>query len=274
MGYRLKSIANIIFLSFSFVLIGCKETKDNSLANENISFSNEKYRDFTLDNIYHSSIGDIHFSSYIPSDYTSRVDMTLYIALPGYEGLYFQGVGTNLKYEEFAFEALKYDDNMIVLAPQLNDWGNRSADEVIALCQCFLNHYPINKNRVFLSGYSGGGETGSIAVSKRPDLFTRFLHVSSKWDGDYKKVQLNPLAIYFFTSLHDSYYGSKVILDAYYTIRKNNQNLTDKEIEDFLILDIKDDEYFLSRGVNDYHGGGLLAAYDKVVMNWLFKRGE
>ena len=34
----------------------------------------------------------------------------LFLTLPGYEGLYFQGMGQNLHSEDFAFESLNYND--------------------------------------------------------------------------------------------------------------------------------------------------------------------
>ncbi|WP_337368866.1 hypothetical protein [Senegalimassilia faecalis] len=49
--------------------------------------------------------------------------VALFVTLPGYQGLYFQGVGENLRTEDFGFEAQAYDPTMIVVAPQLSDWG-------------------------------------------------------------------------------------------------------------------------------------------------------
>lgn len=57
--------------------------------------------------------------------------------MPGYQGLYFQGVGENIKTEDFGFEAQKYNTDMIIVAPQLNDWGQTSADQAIELIQYF-----------------------------------------------------------------------------------------------------------------------------------------
>lgn len=55
------------------------------------------------------------------------------VTLPGYQGLYFQGVGENIRTEDFGFEAQKYITDMIIVAPQLNDWGQTSADQTIEL---------------------------------------------------------------------------------------------------------------------------------------------
>lgn len=85
--------------------------------------------------------------------------VALFVTLPGYQGLYFQGVGENLRTEDFGFEAQAYDPTMIVVAPQLSDWGETSARQTIALVEWPLRAYNIDADRVFLEGYSGGGET-------------------------------------------------------------------------------------------------------------------
>ncbi|MBS6640214.1 MAG: hypothetical protein KH295_04090 [Clostridiaceae bacterium] len=76
-----------------------------------------------MDNVLHAPEGDIHYHIYIPDSYDGSESYALYLTLPGYEGLYFQGAGQNLYSENFAFAALQYNDKMIVAAPQLNDWG-------------------------------------------------------------------------------------------------------------------------------------------------------
>lgn len=73
---------------------------------------------------------------------------------------------------------------MIVLSPQLSDWGQTSADEAIALTEYFLSHYNIAPDRVYLHGMSGGGETGSLVMGTKPEMFTAYLATSSQWDGD------------------------------------------------------------------------------------------
>jgi hypothetical protein len=54
---------------------------------------------------------------FLPKSYNRREPYALYVTLPGYEGLYFQGVGVNIQAEEFAFEAQKYNEKMIIAAP-------------------------------------------------------------------------------------------------------------------------------------------------------------
>lgn len=214
-------------------------------AKENYSVTNatDTYRDFTIDNILHSdNNGDIHFNLYIPKSYDGSEAYALFVTLPGYEGLYFQGVGINLHEENFEFEAQKYNSNMIIVAPQLNGWDEESADETISLVEYLLSAYNIDKSKVYIEGYSGGGETASIAVSKRPDLFTAYLQVSSQWDGEYDSVAKAHLPVYIAIGRNDEYYGSGKSQSAYNTLYNlyKQQGLTESEIDKILVIDIKE----------------------------------
>lgn len=56
-----------------------------------------------LDNVLHSvDEGDIHFNLYVPDGYDPEREVTLFVTLPGYQGLYFQGVGENVRTEVLA----------------------------------------------------------------------------------------------------------------------------------------------------------------------------
>lgn len=157
----------------------------------------ETYRGFQMDNVLHTPEGDIHYHIYVPDGYDGSEAYALFLTLPGYEGLYFQGVGENLYREDFAFEALNYKENMIVAAPQLNDWGETSARQTIALTEYLLGHYNIDQKQVYAEGYSGGGETMSQVMGMRPDLFTAYLQCSSQWDGDFEPVVEARVPVYF-----------------------------------------------------------------------------
>lgn len=235
----------------------------------------EIYRNFRVDDILHTkNNGDIHYSICIPEDYDGSLPYALFITLPGWEGLYFQGVGENLRDEEFAFEAEKYNSQMIIAAPQLNDWGETSADQTIALTEYLLQAYNIDRNRVYLEGYSGGGETGSLAVGKRPDLYTAWLMGSSRWDGDYDAVVSDELPVYLVVGENDSYYGSEPLTEAYNTLHDLyvKKGLSEAEIQRILVLDIKGADYFENRGFQDQHAGGQAFAKDPDIMGWLFRQ--
>ncbi len=235
----------------------------------------EEYRGFTLDNVLHSQAeGDIHYNLYIPDSYDGEEPCAIFFTLPGYEGLYFQGVGENLYSENFGFEAQNYDPDMIIVASQLSDWGETSADQTIALVEYFLENYNIDPDRVYGEGYSGGGETMSQVMGKRPDLFTAYLQCSSQWDGDYEPVVENRTPVYFVIGESDEYYGSQPTQEAYDNLYElyRQDGLSDEEISQILVLDIKDADYFESQGVTIQHGGGNLFARDQEIMNWLFSK--
>lgn len=63
----------------------------------------------------------------------------------------------NLKSEEFGFEAQKYNEKMIIVAPQLSDWVETSSNQTITLVEYFLENYNIDRSKVYANGYSDGG---------------------------------------------------------------------------------------------------------------------
>lgn len=232
----------------------------------------ELYRGFLMDNVLHAPEGDIHYHIYIPDSYDGSEPYALYLTLPGYEGLYFQGVGQNLYSENFAFEALQYNDQMIVAAPQLSDWGETSAEQTIALTEYLLQAYHIDRDQVYANGYSGGGETMSRVLGLRPDLFTAYLHCASQWDGAYEPVVEAQVPVYLVVGEGDEYYGPEPTQEAYdrlYALYRE-AGVSEEEIHQLLVLDIKDADYFRQGGATSQHGGGNLFARDPEIMGWLF----
>ena len=236
----------------------------------------QEYKDFTLDNVLHSETeGDIHYNLYIPDEYDGSEPYALFMTLPGYQGLYFQGVGENVKTEDFGFTAREYNPKMIIAAPQLNDWGDESARQTIELTEYLINTYNIDTTKVYAEGYSGGGETLSRVMGMRPDLYTAYLQCSSQWDGAYDAVVESQTPVYFVIGENDEYYGSEPSRNAYNEIHKRyeEQGLSDEEIDRLLVLDIKPTSYFTSQNVQNQHGGGgALFSHDDDIMRWLFSQ--
>ena len=248
------------------------EAPEGALA---VTAGTEYYQGFLLDNVLHAPEGDIHYHIYVPDRYDGSEPYALFLTLPGYEGLYFQGVGQNLYREDFAFEALDYNDHMIVAAPQLNDWGETSAEQTIALTEYLLDTYNIDPDQVYAEGYSGGGETMSRVMGMRPDLFTAYLQCSSQWDGAYEPVAEARVSVYFVIGESDEYYGSGPSRKAYDRLHAlyTESGLTEEEIGRLLVLDIKDAAYFAEGGAPNQHGGGNLFARDPEIIGWLFSQG-
>ena len=256
----------IVFASF-IIKKDKTETKEGKIMDINEFDSNDFQIDLTLDN----DGKEIHYSAYIPKNVENINNLSMYITLPGWEGLYFQGVGANLKYEDFAYVAKKMNHNMIILAPQLNDWGITSAKDTIYLTKYYKEKYNVKK--IYINGYSGGGETLSLVLQERPDLYDRALLVSSQWDGHTNKLIQSKTPVYLFTGENDSYYGSSSFKDIYDKIYNEYKKigLIEKEINELIILDIRNHEYFVEHNVSDEHAGGGLAAHEESIMKWLLE---
>lgn len=281
----MKKLCLVAILAVLLFVTGCsksepiKETNNDNkqiIKDENSSdymeIGNTKSKGFIIDNVLHSEKqGDIHFTSYYPDDYNENEEYAIYFALPGWEGLYFQGVGSNMN-ESLPFEAQKYKEKMIIISPQLDDWGEESANDTIFLVEYFLSHYNIDTSKVYISGLSGGGETLSLVLEKRPELFTSALYVSSQWDGKYENLIKAKTPLYMVIGENDSYYGSAKTKNAYNDMYKlyKKSGLSDEEINKILVLDVKPHEYFTSKGYNDEHAGCNLFAYEEDIMNWVF----
>lgn len=251
-----------------------EENGGEETAGYSVETGTGEYKGFVLDNVLHSETeGDIHYNVYIPDDYDGSEPYALFMTLPGYQGLYFQGVGQNVYTEDFGFVAQEYNPKMIIVAPQLEDWGEKSARQTIALTEYFLSAYSIDSSRVYAEGYSGGGETMSLVMGMRPDLYTAYLQCSSQWDGGYDAVVQSRTPVYLVVGEKDEYYGSELSQRAYNEIYKRYQSegLSGDEINRLLVLDIKDTSYFTSQGITNQHGmGGALFVQDKDIMGWLF----
>lgn len=275
MKRQLLAIAAGMFLAlFSFGTVNAADTDAEEMPKETVTEGTDTYQGFLLDNVLHSeNDGDIHYNVYIPDSYDGSEPYALFFTLPGYQGLYFQGVGENVRTEDFGFTAQEYIPEMIVVAPQLNDWGETSAKQTIALAEYFLEHYNIDEDRVYAEGYSGGGETMSLVMGMRPELFTAYLQGSSQWDGAYEPVVESRTPVYLAIGEGDEYYGSEPTKEAYeamYSLYKE-EGLSDEEIDQLLVLDIKDASYFEEGGVSNQHGGGgVLFSHDEEIMGWLF----
>lgn len=257
------------------VQVGSGATESDLQSPEAVTPGTGSYRGFLVDNVYHSqNNGDIHYHAYFPDSYDGEASHALFITLPGYQGLYFQGVAENLKTEDFAFEAQKYNSRMVILAPQLNDWGETSAGQTIALTEYFLEQYRIDPSKVYIEGYSGGGETLSLALGKKPELYAAALMCSSQWDGRYEPAANAKTPIYFVIGESDEYYGSGPFKNAYRKLRElyRQQGLSETEIKDLLVLDVKPASYFAGTGITYQHAGGYLFCRDEEVMGWLFQK--
>lgn len=219
--------------------------------------------------------GDIHYSYYLPEDFDESKKYPMMVVMPGYDMMWFgeDSSGSNLNWRGF-LAWTELDEDLIVVSAQLTDWREKSARQAIELTEYFLDNFPVDVNRVYAAGYSAGGETMSQAVSMRPDLYAAYLHGASKWDGAFEPVAENSVAVYIFMAENDEYYGSQKARDAYQGLYEAYQNAewTQAQIDEVLQIEIPDNEYFNSRGIYNYHGGGNVLFEDQSILQWIVEK--
>ena len=103
MKKKRKSIPVIAAIAFCIMACCFQNPVFAKSDKETVTEGKDYYREFLVDNVLHSDRdGDIHYHVYFPDSYNGKKKMALYVTLPGYQGLYFQGVAENLKTEDFA----------------------------------------------------------------------------------------------------------------------------------------------------------------------------
>lgn len=219
--------------------------------------------------------GEIHYSYYLPENYDSDKSYPLLMTMPGYDRMWFgeQSSGSNLDWNGF-LSWTRLDEDMIVVSAQLTDWGEKSACQAIELTEYFAENFSVNTDRIYAAGYSAGGETMSRAVSMRPDLFAAYLHGASQWDGTFDPVAENGVFVYIFMAENDEYYGSQKARDAYDGMREAyiKAGVSEDNMDDFIRLDIPDDDYFNSRGIYNYHGGGNIVFDNEDILKLIIQK--
>jgi len=100
----------IMFGTIIFIL-NKNNIKKSSIENEGgyIEMTNKKQDDFQINLVYHSpKKRNIHYHAYIPENIEKIGNIKMYITLPGWEGLYFQGVGANLVEDFSLFHCFEF----------------------------------------------------------------------------------------------------------------------------------------------------------------------
>lgn len=231
-----------------------------------------------LNNVLSGAEGDIHYTYYLPKDYDESKSYPMLVTLPGWSERFYTIETTPLTENEYALKnAEAWTDaagNIIVVSPSLTDWGDRSARQTIELTEYFINNFAVDRERIYAAGYSAGGETLSRAIDMRPELLEAYLHSASQWDGGYEAAARHRVPVYICMSEKDEYYGPEKAREAYEGLKSAYQaeGISDEEINDLLVLDLKDDSYFEGRLIGNYHGSGQLFAYDSRIINWMISR--
>ena len=255
---------------------GQKEDGSDMSSNINsISTYNEPTGEWIRGNVLNGETGDIHYSYYLPNGYDNNKTYPMIMTLTGYGGMWFgdDSEGNNLQEMGVSVWA-KMNEPIIVVSPQVEDWHDTSARQTIELTEYFLEHYAVDKGRVYGAGYSAGGETMSRVMGMSPELFAGYLHGASQWDGNYVPVAESGTAVYIFMGEHDEYYGSGKAQQAYDGLLTayRQTGKSQSEIDSLLKLWIPSDSYFSEKGLTSQHGGGNILFEEKEISDWLLSQ--
>ena len=241
-----------------------------SLSFENLKTGAYEMTEY-LNNTLKTSDGMLHYTYYLPKNYDESKSYPMLMTLPGWSNRFNTITTTPLTENSYAkSQAEVWSEllgDMIVVSPNLTDWGDKSARQTVELTKYFLDTFSVDTTRIYAAGFSAGGETLSRVVDKNPNLFAAYLHCATQWDGGYENVAENDMPVYITMAENDEYYGSDTAKSAYTGI-KTAYEKTEKDSDDYLVLDIKADSYF-PQGTASYHGGGYIIAHDKDIIRWL-----
>lgn len=250
------------------------DTRVANLAQPQLTPGAQTDRGFVVDNVLSvDGLDDIHYNLYVPEGNDKDEPVALFVTLPGEPGLYYHGAGENLNTEEYPFTAQEYDESMIIAAPQPSDWGQNSANQVIALTEYLIATYDIDPERVYLHGYSYGGETLSLVMGTKPELYSAALMCASQWNGDPVPLAAARVPIRISLGDADEFYSVEAARRFTEELRLlyRAQGLSEREIDRLVVLDVKDASYF--QGSDEQHGSGSsLMANDSRIMGWLFRQ--
>lgn len=152
---------------------GCTEITRNETSNASVASKPQtedldRQTGLVTEQILNSEIGEIHYSYYLPDNYSDSREYPMMVVMPGYDMMWFgeDSSGSNLNWNGFRCW-MGLDEEMIVVSAQLTDWGETSAREAVELTEYFIDSFSVDTNRIYAAGYSAGGETMSRAVSMR-----------------------------------------------------------------------------------------------------------
>lgn len=249
------------------------ENESPGVSNATVTIQTGLIREQILD----GAEGEIHYSYYLPEGYDGNRRYPMMVTMPGYDRMWFgeSSSGSNVEWNGFRVWT-ELDEDMIVISAQLTDWHEKSARQANELAQYFIDNFAVDTDRIYAAGYSAGGETMSQAVALRPDIYAAYLHGASQWDGTFAPIAENSIAVYIYMAENDEYYGSQKARDAYDGLYGAYKELgfSDNEIDEKLRLEIPDNEYFNSRGIYNYHGGGNIVFDDPNIIEWVIGKAK
>lgn len=140
----------------------------------------------------------VHYSLYLPPNYSSSRSYPLFFYVTGNGGRLnylqtdangnFYNLGGALTRDRFGIAATQLPEDAIVVVPQLwrnapASWSNNNATDAIALIENLLGRYSINRARVYAAGSSIGTFILSEVLATRSDLISAYLMFNGRFTG-------------------------------------------------------------------------------------------
>lgn len=98
--------------------------------------------------------------------------------------------------------------------------------------------------------------------------------VASQWDGDLEALSASRTPVYMIIGEDDSYYGSDSLRGAYHTLVElyRSKGLSEHEISELVVLNVKDAAWFASKGYTDQHAGAIAFSEEPGLLEWFFSK--
>lgn len=272
-GLRILGLLCVLLVCGALAGCSSEQAAPASAGAETSEAAEPQATSFVTEQILNSDAGTIHYSYYLPEEYDPSERYPLIVTMPGYDMMWFgeASSGANLAWNGFRTWT-EQEEPMIVVSAQLEDWGETSARQAIALTEYFISRFSVDTDRVYAAGYSAGGETMSQAVAMRPDLYAAYLHGAAQWDGDEVPIAENGVAVFIYMAEGDEYYGSERAQEAYDGLYAAyaEAGYRDEEIAQKLQIRLPDAAYFAERGIHgNYHGAANIVFDDQDVLDWI-----
>lgn len=113
---------------------------------EKLDIGSEVYRGFILDNVYHSSIGDIHYHSYFPSNYNENNKYNVFYLMHGgwcNEALSLGTPSNSSKFKNVIDNMIKNKgmDPLIIVCPTYNNISSNDSSSFSLALQMTRNYH-------------------------------------------------------------------------------------------------------------------------------------
>ncbi|MBZ0110769.1 MAG: dienelactone hydrolase family protein [Candidatus Scalindua rubra] len=163
---------------------------------------------------------------YVPTSYTPKKQWPAIVAL--------HGVGES-GYNQIRLwlSALHHNDEYIIIAPTYGSglWWKEEAEQMVnSVINDVLKSFPINTNRMYLTGFSSGGHAAWYFAIRYPWLFAAINPIAGECPLPSLMSNLMHVPVYILHGVRDSVIPVEAARDAYARLQKLNYFVQYKEL--------------------------------------------